>query len=109
MPRLTVSRHLGQCDTEMVKYERYKFGIEGSVGLHWIQTARQCTPYLQPSPHPGNGQGVLLQFHASAMGIPYSLHEHGPTMEGMGGCITPQGWTTHGYQNLCQLAGGTSD
>jgi len=30
-------------------------------------------------------------------------------MEGMGGRITPQGWTTHGYQNLCQLAGRTSD
>jgi len=30
-------------------------------------------------------------------------------MKGMGGRNTPQGWMTHGYQNLCQLAGGTSD
>jgi len=34
MARLTVPRHLGQRDTEMVKYERYKIGIEGSVGLY---------------------------------------------------------------------------
>jgi len=46
MARLTVSRYLGQRDTEMVKYERYKFGIEGSVALYCIQTARQRTQYL---------------------------------------------------------------
>jgi len=27
----------------MVKYERYKIGIKGSVGLYWIETARQRT------------------------------------------------------------------
>jgi len=35
MGRLTVSVHLDQHDTEMVKYERYKIGIEGSVGLYF--------------------------------------------------------------------------
>jgi hypothetical protein len=37
MVRLTVSRHFGQCDTEMVKYQRYKSRIEGSVEGCWIQ------------------------------------------------------------------------
>jgi len=40
MARLRVLRHLGQRDTEIVKYERYKIGIKPSIGLYWIQTAR---------------------------------------------------------------------
>jgi len=30
-------------------------------------------------------------------------------MEAMGGRITTQGWRKHGYQNIHQLAGITSD
>jgi len=93
----------------MVKYERYKIGIKGSVGLYQIKTARQRTHYLLPSPPQGKRQDILFQLHASATGIPYSHHEQGPPMERMGGRITPQGWMTHGYQNICQLARGTSN
>jgi len=34
MARLIVPWHLGQQDTEIVKYERYKIGIKGRVGVY---------------------------------------------------------------------------
>ena len=65
---------MGQRDIEIVKYKRIKIGIERSVGLYWIQSARHSAYYSLPPSHQRKEQGLLFQLPASTSGIPYSLH-----------------------------------
>jgi len=73
MARLVISGDLGSRDTERVKYERYKIGIEGSIGLYWIRTARQRPHYLYSPPYQRKGQGILFQLHAVTGLLPAHL------------------------------------